>query len=290
MLLSYVHDFLRAMESDDSITDTETALRHLRLLGLSDFGAVLWSIPLAGYPRVSALLPKMASLEVQRTWTGASGDVLLGQSLSFIRSMSCTYSRLTVSPLSGKRILDFGCGYGRLTRLCYFYSDDIWAVDPWEDALALCREAGLQRNLFKSEELPLMLPVPEDFDVIFAYSVLTHTSERASKALLCAMRRHLRLGGLACITIRPIEFWKNRESLSQGQGTQPSRVDMERQHAQLGFAFTPHKRSPVDGEITFGDTSMTTDWLKINAPDWRLVGFDHLPEDILQRIVFLQRA
>ncbi len=287
MLLSYVHDFLASLESDPAIVDTATALRKLRTLGITDFGAVLWSMPLAEYPRVSALLPKMASPEVQRVWTGVSGLPLLAQSLTFIRSISCNYSNLTGRPLAGRRILDFGCGYGRLTRLCYFYSDDVWAVDPWGEALELCREAGLTRHLFQSENLPDALPVPEDFDVIFAYSVLTHTSERTTKTVLKALRKHLRPGGMACITIRPIEYW-NWYSSPNNPDHRPGDREMERQHRQSGFAFTPHRRQPVDGEVTFGDTSMTIGWFVRNIPEWRIVAYDHSTDDTLQRFIFLQ--
>jgi SAM-dependent methyltransferase len=289
MLLSYVHDFLAGLESDPAIRDRDTALRKLRTLGLTDFAAVLWSMPLAEYPRLSALLPKMASSEVQHKWTGTSGVPLLAQSLSFIRSVSCNYSNLTGSALSGKRILDFGCGYGRLTRLCYFYSDDVWAVDPWDEALNLCREAGLTGNIFKSEDLPDVLPVPKNFDVIIAYSVLTHTSERTTKAVLRAIRKHLRPGGIACITIRPIEYW-NWYSSPDNAERRPANADMERQHRQSGFAFAPHRRQPIDGEITFGDTSLTTDWFADNIPEWGIVARDHSPDDVLQRFLFLRGA
>ena len=289
MLLSYVHDFLATMESDLTVRDRKTALGRLRNLGLTDFAAVLWNTPLAQYPRISSLLPSMASPEVQRAWTGACGAALLGQSLSFIRSLSCNYSNLTGSPLSGKRILDFGCGYGRLTRLCYFYSDDIWAVDPWVEALSLCRQAGLTANLFKSDDLPLTLPVPDNFEVVIAYSVLTHTSERTTKTVLEAMRRHVRPGGIACVTIRPLEYWKMWYTSPHNPELRATDVDMERQHRESGYAFAPHLRQRVDGEITFGDTSITTDWFVRNIPGWRVVAYDHSPEDILQRFLFLQR-
>ena len=288
MLLSYIEDFLGTMESDETIRDRETALRRLRTIGLNDFAAVLWSTPLSRYPRVSSLLPRMASAEVQRTWTGADGATLLAQSLSFMRSVCCNYSALTGKTLTGKRILDFGCGYGRITRLCYFYSDDVWSVDPWDDALGLCREAGLTRNLHKSDELPSTLPVPDGFDLIVAFSVLTHMSERATKTALKAMRGHLQPGGVACITIRPIEYWARGYSSPRKASVRSAVREMEARHRGAGFAFTPHNREPVDGDITFGDTSMTTDWFVKNNPEWSIAAYDRSIDDPMQRYLFLQ--
>jgi SAM-dependent methyltransferase len=284
VLLSYVDDFLRSIELDPHIHTREAAFDKLRWLGLNDFSSVLWSMPLPQFPRLSSLLPKMAAPAVQRAWTGADGETLLTLAVSFMRSVSCNYSRITGASLHGRRILDFGCGYGRFTRLCYYYSDDVWAVDPWDEALALCREAGLTRNLRKSDELPQTLPIPDDFDLIIAFSVLTHTSERTTKTILKALRKHIRRGGLACITIRPIEYWKIWNPQPGQRLTAP---ELERLHRDVGFAFAPHNRHEVDGEITFGDTSMTTDWFAKHIPEWSLVAHDHSIEDSLQRYVFL---
>ena len=71
----------------------------------------------------SSMLPRMASEQVQLNWTGASGAVLLGQTLNFVNCIAANYSDLTGKGLKNKKILDFGCGYGRIMRLMYYFTD-----------------------------------------------------------------------------------------------------------------------------------------------------------------------
>lgn len=69
-------------------------------------------MPTPEYPRLAALLPRMASKQVQESWTGSSGMTLLMQTLGFVRSMSYNSARLVGKSLSDASILDYGCGYG----------------------------------------------------------------------------------------------------------------------------------------------------------------------------------
>lgn len=243
----------------------------------------MWSMPLAQYPKVSALLPRMASEDIQASWTGAHGEPLLLASISFMRSVAAIYPAITNRPLQGAKILDFGCGYGRFLRLGSFYSDDIWGVDPWSESLRHCREAGWTGPLLLSDYLPNSLPVPKDFNLAIAFSVFTHLSERATKTCLAALRKHVVRGGIACITIRPVEYWR---TVYPDWGVDRL-VHVEADH-RSGFAFVPHNRAAVDGDITYGDTSMTVEWLSAHAAGWEISAFDRSGEDPVQRYVYLR--
>ncbi|UXN58953.1 class I SAM-dependent methyltransferase [Phyllobacterium zundukense] len=109
------------------------ALHHLQELGLNDYLQTLWYMPDARYPRLSAALPAMASPEVQMQWTGQSDLPLIIQTTSFVRSVAEHYVRLQNEPLTDKKILDFGCGYGRMLRAFSFYSNNVYGVDPWSE-------------------------------------------------------------------------------------------------------------------------------------------------------------
>jgi SAM-dependent methyltransferase len=256
-----------------------------RDLSLDAFGMLMISLPRNDLPALSKLLPRMASEEAQRNFTGNAGLTLLTQTVSFVRALAYNYAAIRNRSLSGARILDYGCGYGRITRLTYYYSDPakIWAVDPWDVAIGLCQDAGLLGNLGQSDYLPKSLPAPEGgIDVMFAFSVFTHTSRSATDAALGALRRHIAKDGLLAITIRSPEYWRANPDYAADAALYEAR------HAQEGFAFAPHGRDTVEGEATYGDTSMTLAFLAANYPDWKIVGTDWSLADTYQRYVFLQ--
>ena len=46
----------------------------------------------------------------------------------------------------------------------------------------------------------------------------------------------------------------------------------------------------MEGEATYGDTSISLDFLERNYPDWKIAGVDWSMVDSNQRYVFLQPA
>lgn len=281
----HIQQHLQRLEADVSLSDPASVLNELRLLGLNDFLAVLWEMPQSDFPRLSSLLPPMASLEVQSSWTGSSGEVLLNQSVAFARAASANYLDITGSSLRNKLILDFGCGYGRLLRAFSFFTEQLYGVDPWPESIRLCHEAGLMKNVLLSDYLPESLPVPQDFDFVFAFSVFTHLSERATSLALRTIRQHMKEAGVLCITIRPIEYWR----VVHRQQPDAFHERVEAAHASDGFAFHPHYRDPVDGDITYGDTSMTLDYLtSVVGGLFSIAHIDRSGDDLLQRYVYLK--
>lgn len=254
-----------------------------RDLGLDDFGELMFGMPMDGFPNLSKRLPRMVSVDVQNTWTGNSGRALLRQTSSFVRALACQFVRHTGRPLDGASVLDFGCGYGRIARLLYYFTDpaNLMGVDPWDQSIAVCRESGLGENFRLSEWLPSGLPVDSRaFDLIFAFSVFTHLSQRATLQTLQACRKYIRDDGLLTITTRPVEYW----SLDSGVHSLSDTTAVRAEHARTGFAFSSL------GQQDYGNTSMTTEWLARNVPEWRIVGLDRSLDDEYQLYVFLKPA
>jgi hypothetical protein len=65
---------------------------------------------------------------------------------------------------------------------------------------------------------------------------------------------------------------------------------MIRKHDENGFAFVPSNRPPIDGDVTYGDTSMSVDYIAANFPRWRLASEHCNPIDRYQVLLFLRPA
>jgi SAM-dependent methyltransferase len=239
----------------------------LRQLSLDDFGLLLLQMPAKDYPALSSILPRMTPEDIQQKWTGQSGRPLLNSGVEFVRLLRGNYQSLTGKDFSDRMVLDFGCGYGRLIRLMYYYTDPdkIFGVDAWQVSLQFCYDAGLLGNILKSEVIPETLPLNgQQFDLVYSFSVFTHLSIPPTLAAFASIRQHTAAGGLFIFTIRPVEYW---EQLGQQEGGRDySAAILE--HRKDGIAFLPTSR---DG--SFDTTSMSFDFLR-NVPGWRMIRYD----------------
>jgi hypothetical protein len=251
-----------------------------------DVIALLYLSPSVEFPLLSAALPRLPSNDVQRTWVGSEGQALMAQSCVFVKCIVNQYERFTRTSIRHAKVLDYGCGWGRLSRLmlCYVRGENIWALDPWDSSLQHCREAALPVHLGQCDEMPEFLPVGAvTFDFAFAFSVFTHLSEKCAAAVLATLHRYVRPEGLLAVTIRPPEYWGNHSHY-------PAGVDKDiltREHETRGFAFLPIPRPPVDGEMTYGDTSISLEYIAAHWTDWTVVGTDLNLIDRYQVIVYL---
>ena len=277
---------LRRAEDVAGSGDVPAVLDVLRQMPLSLFGAFLSSLPRADLPQLSALLPRMAADDVQDLWTGTHGHPLLLQSVNFVNAVAYGFREHCRRPLTNQRILDYGSGWGRLLRLMLWHSnpDRLAGVDPWERSIEVCRQDNVLGRITQSDYLPVDLPVEGSFDLAYAFSVFTHTSENATRAALSAVRKCISPDGLFAITIRPVEYWE----LSRNFIADMPVDDLIKAHRSDGFAFRAHDWQTLETEKTYGDTSMTFEWLTANADGWSIVGHELSLDDAHQIIVFLK--
>ena len=112
------------------------------------------------------------------------------------------------------RLLDFGCGCGRVTR--YFLEQkrdfEIWATDIDNECIQWNKEHLSSRvNWQLNNDHP---PLPFDdgfFDVIYANSVFTHLDEQRQFEWLQELSRVLVDGGAAVFTVHGETGWKDLE-------------------------------------------------------------------------------
>src|SRR5215211_424697 len=108
------------------------------------------------------------------------------------------------------RILDVGCGTGANLLMLSKYGD-AEGVDICEDALAFCRERGLEKVKLGAAEA---LPYDDDtFDLVTAFDVVEHLDD--DLAGLTEMRRVLRPGGRVLLFVPTFMFlWGLQDDVS----------------------------------------------------------------------------
>jgi SAM-dependent methyltransferase len=246
----------------------------IRRLALDDYATMIRD---GEIPRA----PTHPSEAEQIQWTGQSGWETMRQALTFLKSADRGYMALRGEPLTNKRILDFGCGWGRMLHYLPWFTDHIYGCDPWDEALKLCAAHKVPGDIRQSDRIPERLPFDEAFDLIYAYSVMTHTSPRATLAILRAMRRSIAPDGLALVTICPVEIWS-----TASQGLSPDEINSRTErHARDGICHVP-----LQGPPDYGWTSTDLSWLRANAPEWRFERYDRSVDDAHQVLVFLSPA
>lgn len=232
--------------------------RILRTLPLADFCNMMFSTP-DTYDALARFLPKMPSREIQRRWNGHSGNELLLKTTNVARLLQvCSWS-MRAAPIGGT-VLDYGCGWGRLTRLLAYFTDPdgIYALDPMEDSLGACRAHGVHSHLSLIPTKPESLPLQgRGFDFAVAYSVLTHTPPDVTSAVLSCLRRHASPNSVLACTVRPLEFWNLRR---------PAFGDKEvdgliAKHKGEGFAYRPVGGGTELTKEEYGEIAMRMDFL-----------------------------
>lgn len=271
----------KAAGANDSVKLT-AALRRLP----SELALLLYFDCLDGaYPRLREWLPPLPSEDDQRAWCGNSGLYLMQQGNVFVDRMFEVYGRERRVDQSKLKVLDYGCGWGRLIRMLYRYvpAEQITGLDPWPPSLERCQQTGVKAELKQIDYIPKTLPVKGLYDLIFSYSVFTHISERAQTAVLKAMRSVIAEDGLLALTIRQVNYWEQAPDLDAA-----TRKLMLDGHTKNGFAFRRHSDEGTDRAADYGDTSLTLDYIRRNWTDWRLVETDWRLIDEYQTYVFLK--
>lgn len=249
----------------------------------------LWNILLTreydGYELIKNSLPDLPADELQKSWTGRCGMALSIQSLAFYKMVKQTFAQIVGTDFNQVRILDFGCGWGRLIR--YFAKDvpeqNLFGCDPDDEILKVCSETRVPGVLKHSDYRPQQLPFEEKFDLIYAYSVFTHLSETTHFECLNAIFKALAPGGLLIVTVRPRSFIELK-GIELSRFSSDVIKDMVLRFNDGQYIYAHYNRAPVDGEITYGDTAIPLTYIKKHwTKMFELVGplvFDEDPYQI----------
>jgi SAM-dependent methyltransferase len=266
-----------------------------RFRGLDDdLWALLLTREYSCYPNIRALLPEVPEVSLQESWNGSSGLDLLSQSKAFYRHVRERYAA-EGHDIGSATVLDFGCGWGRLTR---FFARDVapgslLGCDPVEEILDVCRRSRVPAELARSEFVPERLPFDRGVDLAFSFSVFTHISEGAARSCLEALHAGLNPGGLLVLTIRPpayLDFDPKMHSVRDELGPDPVAAMREPR-----YVFVPHPTEAghpqyEGGEMTYGESVISLPWIRDRWGDiFELVDVKAFPEDIYQVAITLRR-
>jgi SAM-dependent methyltransferase len=264
-----------------------------------ELDADLWALLLTReydlYSGIKAQLPDVPDAALQETWNGTSGAPLAAQSLAFYEKLRRLYARHSELALERSRVLDFGCGWGRLMRLLArdVAPGALFGCDPTEPILDIARRTRVPGVLARCEFAPRRLPFEQQFELAYAFSVFTHLSERAHRASLQALHAAIVPGGLLVLTIRPPEYLRVCERLAPALESLGPWHD-ERLDEPL-YLFTPHPAQPFGvqapgHEVTYGETVITPAYIREHwTKRFDLLEFDLLLGDPHQVVVTLRR-
>lgn len=102
-----------------------------------------------------------------------------------------------------QRILDFGCGLGRLLRYMVQFAPqhDYVASEVNPRAVEWLRSVYKQVNVLQADPAPPLPLADASIDAAYAFSIFTHFSEPLHQRWLAELARVIRPGGLLIVTI-----------------------------------------------------------------------------------------
>lgn len=253
--------------------DLDTAMSVLRQVGLTEFALLTNLHPAERPANLQGFVPFRTDDDTQQLFTGAADLELLKQSIDFVRHFYGQVVRNCSSadgrPPSQLRVLDYGCGWGRLLRLMPygFAHDQLLGVDPWQRAIDECNQANVlsPTRLVERDAADL---ADEKFDAGYAFSVFTHLPEDLARSVLRNLGRCFPSGGVLMITVRPPEWWELRVHTGRQDLRGEDYENALLTHGEKGYAYLPH---PGETGDYYGDSSIAPEWLNANAPEWRIV-------------------
>lgn len=105
---------------------------------------------------------------------------------------------------SSSRILDFGCGCGRVLRFFEHHANSrqLFATDIDAEAIHWCQQhLGNLATFSVAGDKPPLKYENDSFDFAYAISVFTHLPEALERAWLEELRRVVRPGGILLLTV-----------------------------------------------------------------------------------------
>lgn len=258
MLPKYTNHVMSEAENVAEVAEVADVYKVLQRLPFADFCNLNLKVT-SQYPNLKKILPIMPSDDIQKQRVGDFGHSLMVRTCSIARLIQILSFKVTGTGLEDKKILDYGCGWGRLLRIMNYFTDmkDIYGVDVVQSALDECKASHIPNQIALCNRTPTELPFGNiKFNLIFSFSVFTHIPKLIASTVLRATRKRISEDGVFIITIRSYEFWELRENIWPANLIEKLRAN----HLSEGYAFQ-YFDSSIDINENYGDTTMSFDFL-----------------------------
>ncbi len=160
-------------------------------------------------------LPGFPEDAVQRQFTGRFGEQALLEAYNFYQCAKKHCVSLGNPIKNGTRILDFGCGWGRIIR--FFFKDtgceNLFGVDVDPKMIDFCDKEMLCGSYFVVSPEPPSVFQDATIDMVYAYSVFSHLAESTATNWISEFSRILKPGGILIATTQDKSFLDACEAL-----------------------------------------------------------------------------
>jgi SAM-dependent methyltransferase len=140
--------------------------------------------------------------EIQRQFVGSTNVDALREGYNFYRYVKRYCGALGVPLNTDTTVLDFGCGWGRVSR--FFFKDldtkRFYGVDVDPEMIAFCASAMTCGSYSTVAPVPPTTFLDSSLDVIFAYSVFSHLAEPVALKWIQEFARILKPSGIVLAT------------------------------------------------------------------------------------------
>ncbi|MFC3725787.1 class I SAM-dependent methyltransferase [Neoaquamicrobium sediminum] len=143
----------------------------------------------------------------------------------------------------GRRVLDFGCGVGRVALK--MYAENKWPTDACDVNPAAVRYINSQLPRVKTALTNYDPPLPykdASFDAVYSISVWTHMPEDAQDRWLAETARILKPGGIALLTTSGPRALASRRRRGDKGWSDVTDADLK----EKGIIFTEYERFALD--------------------------------------------
>lgn len=187
------------------------------------------------------------------------------------------------------KILDFGCGWGRIAR--FFQKEtsleNIYGVEVLPELTAACESTFKTGNFHTIEQTGTLPFESNTFDVAFANSVFSHLDVELNMSWLAEIERVLKPGGVAALTI--IDTDKYKQMANSGSAWFESLgIDGEDTLQKLDSGEFVWATTNRTGELEgYGLSFIPIDWINANWTD--KMDLVQVNTDYSQSVVVLQK-